>query len=108
MSVIELERLRVISGEQVDAAKSGNLDLLEQLEAKRKELIDSMFDDGLYEVARREPETMGVKVREILENDRLVRAALEAGKIQRQKALEKLDKQGKAERAYRGVASGSR
>ncbi len=100
----DLERLHELSGEQLAAARRGDLDTLEALEKDRKRLIGCLYEDGLFEQARREPETMGRLVREILANDRMVRAALEAGMKERKRALGDLEKQSKAERAYRGVA----
>ncbi len=103
-----IERLQEVSGAQVEAVRRGRLGELESLETERRALALRLEGDALARLAADEPDFVGEAFRRILENDRLVKAALQEGLKTRSEAMAGVDQRRRAERAYRGASPGSR
>jgi hypothetical protein len=95
-----LSELLAVSKAQLEAVRRSDLDRLEALGARRRELMGGLDREALARLEGEQADRIGEVLRAILENDRLVGAALRAGMLRRREDLEEVDTQRRAEAAY--------
>lgn len=96
-----LRALLDVSRAQLEAVRRSDLDRLETLSARRRALLEGLDREALARLAGDGADRAGQVLRAILENDRLVGAALREGMRRRRADLADTDARRRAEAAYR-------
>ena len=97
-----LADLLAVSRAQLEAVRRSDLDRLELLSARRRELMEGLDREALAGLVDEGADRAGQALRAILENDRLVGAALRERMRRRREDLAEVDTRRRAEAAYRG------
>lgn len=103
----QLSQLEELSNRQVEAVRRKDLDLLEELDQERRKMLAELNQDDLADLARRQPDLAGERLRRITENDRLAQLGLRAALDELGREMGDTGTRHRAERAYLKMASHS-
>jgi hypothetical protein len=103
----QLMQLEELSIRQLESVRGRDLDRLETLESERRRMLADLDQDALADLARRQPDLVGERLRTITENDRLAQLGLRVALEELGRELGETGTRHRAERAYLKMASRS-
>ena len=103
----QLMQLEELSIRQLESVRGRDLDRLETLESERRRMLADLDQDALADLARRQPDLVGERLRTNTENDRLAQLGLRVALEELGRELGETGTRHRAERAYLKMASRS-
>lgn len=95
-----LTALRELAQQQLEASRRGDLDTLEALEARRRELVAAFDAQELAALMDERPAAVAADLEALRASERLVRSRLQGRLAQLTRALEQAESRDRAQQRY--------